>query len=71
MVSNGLLRALVLIDGMALVGGYLSPGPFVPDFITSGILDGARNFADGRGLVTNSITPAFLPYYRELTSAYL
>ena len=73
MPSIGSLRAFVLAAGTALIGGYLSLAPFVPDFITCGILDGARNVAEGRGLVTNYITPAFLPYYQDLTRplAYL
>ena len=63
----GSARAFVLAAGTALIAGYLALAPFVPDFITCGILDGARNVAEGRGLVTNYVTPAFLPYYQDLT----
>lgn len=60
-------RVVVLSCGAALLAGYSSLAPFVPDFITLGMLDGARNIAEGRGLVANSITTAFLPYYKDLT----
>jgi hypothetical protein len=60
-------RALLLALGTALLLTYSHFVKFIPDGITGGILDGARNLAEGRGLVTHSINPAFLPYYKTLT----
>lgn len=60
-------RVFILLFGASLLVTYAQLVKFIPDGITGGMLDGARNIAQGRGLVTNSINPAFLPYYKDLT----
>jgi len=64
------LRALILLFGTAVLGAYAQLITFVPDAITFGILDSARNVAEGRGLVTGATTPAFLPYYEDVTPPF-
>jgi hypothetical protein len=59
-------RVLVVLTGAVLLAAYARLTTLIPDAITGGILDGARNLALGRGLVTNSVNPVFLPYYRSL-----
>jgi len=68
-VRSGSLRApvFVLSFGVAMLTAYTQLVTLVPNAITGGILDGARNLAEGRGLVTHSVNPAFLPYFRNLT----
>ena len=64
--SGFLARALIALSGATLLATYAHLTTLIPDAITGGILDGARNLALGRGLVTNSVNPVFLPYYRSL-----
>jgi hypothetical protein len=68
-VRSGLLQArvFVVLFGVAMLAAYTQLVTLVPNAITGGILDGARNLAEGRGLVTHSVNPVFLPYFRDLT----
>src|SRR5262249_32513539 len=43
---------------------------FAADIVTYEIIEAARNLAQGHGLVTYAATPAFLPYYRDLTPPF-
>lgn len=62
-----LVWSLVVIYGSLLLSAYARMIVFVPDTITFGILDAARHLAEGRGLVSNVIPVAFLPYYSDHT----
>jgi Dolichyl-phosphate-mannose-protein mannosyltransferase len=63
-------RLAIVGVGAALLALYTNSVLFIPDGITFGILDAARNLAQGRGLVTHAAPPAFIPYYDDPTPPF-
>jgi len=63
-------RVLILAAGAALLLIYSHLITFVPDGITYGVIEAARNLAEGRGLVTQAGPAAFVPYYRNPTPPF-
>jgi 4-amino-4-deoxy-L-arabinose transferase-like glycosyltransferase len=63
-------RVLILAAGAALLLIYSRLITFIPDGITYGAIEAARNLAEGRGLVTQAGPAAFVPYYRDLTPPF-
>jgi 4-amino-4-deoxy-L-arabinose transferase-like glycosyltransferase len=63
-------RVLIFAAGVTLLLVYSRLITFIPDGITYGAIEAARNLAEGRGLVTQAGPAAFVPYYSNLTPPF-